>query len=83
MLVQELFEGKWSGKVKDKWHPPEGFFDQSAADIAHGLKKASKNLAQAMDRLDFYINRAGDNLSGSAKKRLKSAKAKLEALYKD
>jgi len=41
----------WSKDVEAKWHPPEGFFEQPAEKIARGLKDASKDLAQAMDRL--------------------------------
>ncbi|MEZ4689908.1 MAG: hypothetical protein R3A12_06880 [Ignavibacteria bacterium] len=59
--------------VKTHWHPEEGFFGQSSEKIAEGLKSASDSLAQAMDRLDFYINRAGSNLiSVKIKKGLKS-----------
>jgi F0F1-type ATP synthase membrane subunit b/b' len=80
MLVNELFEAKkWSGKVDGKWKPEEGFFDQSGAKIAAGLLAASKDEAQAMQRLNFYMNRAGKNLDDKAKARLEVAKAKLEA----
>lgn len=72
---------KWSGDVKTKWHPKEGFFDRSASEIASGLKSASDDLKQAMSRLNFYINRAGDNLSSEDKSRLELAKNKLSALY--
>lgn len=36
-----------------------------------------------MARLNFYINRAGDNLSNDDKARLESAKEKLSAAYDD
>jgi len=71
----------WSQEVKTKWHPPEGFFEQSAQDVAEGLKNASDSLAQAMDRLNFYINRAGDNLSPERKATLEKAKKILDSLY--
>lgn len=71
----------WSGDVKTKWHPPEGFFEQSADKIAEGLAKASDSLAQAMDRLNFYINRAGKNLSDERKATLEQAKKILDGLY--
>jgi len=71
----------WSGDVKTKWHPPEGFFEQSAEKIAEGLKAASDSLAQAMDRLNFYINRAGTNLSEERKATLEKAKKILDQLY--
>ena len=81
MLLSELFEEKWSGKVKAKWEPPEGFFTRSSSRIATGLKSSSKDLRQAMSRLNFYINRAGGNLSAEDHERLEDAKKKLQKLY--
>lgn len=78
----ELNEKKWSGKVETSWHPEEGFFTQSAAKIASELKANSKDLKQAMSRLNFYINRAGKNLSADDAERLEAAKEKLHDLYK-
>lgn len=69
----------WSEEVKPKWHPPKGFFTQSAEDIAQGLKDNSDSLRQAMDRLDFYINRAGDKLEDPEK--FERAKVILHDLY--
>lgn len=85
MLLKQLLalnEEKWSASVKEKWHPPEGFFTKSSAAIAAGLKAESKDLKQAMSRLNFYINRAGINLSSDDIKRLEGAKEKLRSLYK-
>lgn len=77
-LANTLTAEKWSGKVDTKWSPPEGFFSRSAQDIANGLMRASEDYAQAMSRLNFYINRAGDNLSAEDKSRLEHAKSLLE-----
>jgi hypothetical protein len=71
----------WSGDVKSKWTPPEGFFTRSAEKIASGLKRSSENLKQAMARLNFYRNRSGKNLSAEDKARLKNAAEKLRNLY--
>ena len=71
----------WSGKVKTKWKPPEGFFKQSAGKIASGLKSASKDLGQATSRLNFYIYRAGGNIPEPEMAKLQSAKKKLRKLY--
>jgi len=71
----------WSADVETKWHPPEGFFEQSAEEVAKGLKDASDSLAQAMDRLNFYINRAGAKLSEERKVELEKAKKILDELY--
>lgn len=62
-ILTVLSEKNWSDQVKTTWEPPEGFFTQSAPKIAAGLKSASKDLQQAMSRLNFYINRAGHNLN--------------------
>lgn len=69
----------WSEHVKTKWHPEPGFFEQSAEAIAEGLKDNSDSLRQAMDRLDFYINRAGDKLEDPEK--FERAKVILHNLY--
>ena len=76
-----LDEAKWSGKVKVKWHPKEGFFTQSAADIASGLKNNSKSAAQAQSRLSFYINRSGNNLSDERRSALEKARGILSKSY--
>jgi hypothetical protein len=76
--MRKVFEKRWSADVETKWSPPEGFFKQSASKIATGLMAASKNRGQAMSRLNFYINRAGENLSADDRKRLDSAKVKLQ-----
>lgn len=76
-ILQELVtlnESQWSSAVHQKWTPPEGFFTKSAKAIATGLLNASKSEAQAMARLNFYINRAGKNLSVKDQARLEGAK---------
>ena len=78
----ELFlEKKWSGKVETKFKPKEGIFTKSAEEIAKYLKNNSDDLKQAMSRLNFYINRSGENLSKSRKETLEAAKNKLRKLY--
>ncbi len=80
--MEEENKNLWSGDVKTHWHPEEDFFKQYSEKIAEGLKAASDGLAQAMDRLDFYINRWGSNLSDTAKTNLEKAKEILRGLYK-
>lgn len=80
--IKELSEAQWSADVKEKWHPPEGFFTKSAIAIAVGLKNSSKDLKQAMSRLNFYINRAGSNLSNTDQTRLEKAKKELHDLFR-
>jgi hypothetical protein len=59
----------------------EGFWNGSASSIASGLKAKSKDLKQAMSRLNFYINRGGENLSDADKSRLEGAKDALHKAY--
>lgn len=76
-----MSEDKWSGGVQTKYSPPEGLFKQSAEAIADQLAKDSNSLKQAMSRLNFYINRAGDNLSGERKSELERAKGLLRKKF--
>lgn len=81
--LDALKESIWSSTVHSKWTPPEDFFTQSADKIARGLKSASKDLKQAMSRLNFYINRAGKNLTDKDHTRLERAKNVLSKLYEN
>lgn len=75
---------KWSAKVTtDSTHPDEGLFNKSASAIAKALasKKVSpKGPASGMRMLNFYINRAGKNLSASRHTELEKAKTKLSEI---
>lgn len=58
--LYDILEG-WVDKVKPKWHPKEGLFTgDNPQEIADYLLKHSKDKGQAMQRLVFYMNRAGD-----------------------
>ncbi len=74
---------KWSAKVDtDSTHPDEGLFNEDAATIAKALasqKVSPKGPASGMRMLNFYINRAGDNLSEERHAELESAKKLLSA----
>jgi tRNA(adenine34) deaminase len=75
---------KWSAKVDtDSTHPDEGLFSKSASSIAKALasKKVSpKGPASGMRMLNFYINRAGKNLSKERHAELEKAKTKLSEI---
>jgi tRNA(adenine34) deaminase len=75
---------KWSAKVTtDSTHPDEGLFNQSPSAIAKALasKRVSpKGPASGMRMLNFYINRAGKNLSASRKAELEKAKTQLSGI---
>ena len=75
---------KWSAKVDtDSTHPDQGLFNQTAATIAKSLasKKVSpKGPASGMRMLNFYINRAGKNLSKERHAELEKAKTLLSGI---
>ncbi len=72
---------RWSAAVTtDSTHPQKGLFNQSATAIARSLasKRVSpKGPASGMRMLNFYINRAGKNLSASRRRVLERAKTLL------
>ena len=62
-LKEYISEKNWTDDVKTKWHPEEGLFTRKDPKyIADYLLKNSKDRKQAMSRLVFYMNRAGENL---------------------
>lgn len=81
MNLREYCERLWSADIETHWTPPEGFFSKSAEEIASGLKSKSKDLKQAMGRLNFYKNRAGKNLSDAEKSKLDHAKELLDKKF--
>jgi len=78
---------KWSAKVTtDSTHPDEGLFNEDAQMIAKKLasKKVSpKGPASGMQMLNFYINRAGKNLSKARQAELEKAKDILSQIIAD
>jgi tRNA(adenine34) deaminase len=72
---------KWSAKVDtDSTHPDDGLFNKSASAIAKALASkdvSPKGPASGMRMLNFYINRAGKNLSKERHAELEKAKARL------
>ena len=78
---------KWSASVTtDSTHPHAGLFNQDAKTIAAELfsKKVSpKGPSSGMRMLNFYINRAGRNLSEERLKVLERAKQILSQKIAD
>ena len=74
---------KWSGAVTDKetFHTPPGLFKESADKIARFMKSHSDSLKQAIDRINFYKERAGKNLSDEEKNKLDDAMNKVRELF--
>ena len=83
VTTPSMEDKKWSALVtkKEKWHPPEGLFKKSAKTIADTLIRASKDKRQAISRLQFYINRAGHNLTAGDLNRLEEAKKLIQKHY--
>jgi hypothetical protein len=84
---------KWSNEVTEHDHPfalPPGVFksadpDVIAAALQHSAEDpkrgASDPYRTAMSMLDFYINRAGKNLSGTDREALDRAKTALRKRF--
>jgi hypothetical protein len=84
---------KWSAEVmrrSDALDLEEGVFrDRSPRRIAESLRRSAdrskrkKGTAHqsAMSMLNFYINRAGKNLSAAKKRRLEKAKDELRRIH--
>ena len=72
---------KWSAEVDtDSTHPDQGLFLKSPRTIANALatqKVSPKGPASGMRMLNFYINRAGKNLSKERLAKLEEAKQLL------
>jgi hypothetical protein len=70
---------RWSKDVRTHYHPPPGLFaNGSAKTIAATLLREAPSEAIAMDRLNFYINRAGSNLTVERRRVLENAKRYLK-----
>lgn len=70
----------------DSTHPEPGLFNKNASTIARSLasKKVSpKGPASGMRMLNFYINRAGKNLSEERKAELEKAKDLLSEIVRN
>ena len=66
----------WSKNATEKggYTPPEGTFAKSGKEVADQLLKDSKDAAQAMQRLMFYINRSGKSIKPEQMTELNKAK---------
>jgi hypothetical protein len=80
--AQEDSTKRWSGNVKTlSTFPPPGLYKKDAATIARVMatKKVSPNgIGSAIRMVQFYINRAGKNLSVTRKRELEKAKRLLQ-----
>ncbi len=73
---------KWVRDVKtDSTHPPEDLFTKDAETIARAMasKKVSpKGIGSGIRMIQYFINRAGENLPAARKKELEKAKKLLQ-----
>jgi tRNA(adenine34) deaminase len=73
---------RWSATVETvSTYPPKDLYTKDAATIARVMatKKVSpKGLGSAIRMVQFYINRAGKNLSATRKRELEKAKTLLQ-----
>ncbi len=78
---------KWSAKVDtDSTHPDKGLFNRSASTIAKALASrevSPKGPVSGMRMLNFYVNRAGENLSSKRRAELEKAKTLLSKFIED
>jgi hypothetical protein len=83
MAEKKAEKKHWVRNVKTlSTSPPEGLFTKDAQTIALAMarKKASpKGIGSGIRMIQFFINRAGKNLSPERKRELEKAKSILQA----
>ncbi len=84
---------KWSGKVSKTsialdleegvftWNNPKKIAQSLKNSAENSTRRKTKPFQSAMSMLNFYINRAGNNLKPERKKILEQAKIELRKLY--
>lgn len=83
---------RWIKKVQETSFAmslPSGLFTRSSRAIAEGLKQAvmesnrtkGTKFQSAMSMLNYYINRAGKNLTTKERARLEQAKIELRKIF--
>lgn len=92
-VTAKAHRSRWSADVTEHSHAldlqPKVFKLDDPAEIARSLRRSAEQSRQrkstpfrsAMSMLNFYINRAGKNLSQRDRRRLERAKDELRALY--
>ncbi len=83
-LIQET-EEKWAQEVtkKEKFHPPEGTFkEKNAPDIAKIISQNwTASYQTTMSRLNFFLNRGGENIPNDIKSKVENAKEIVRKHY--
>ncbi|MGH9667733.1 MAG: DUF3175 domain-containing protein [Bryobacteraceae bacterium] len=74
-------KNRWVAKVNtEATHPPAGLFKKSASSIARALasrRVSPKGPASGMSMLNYFINRAGRQLTAARRAELEKAKTLL------
>ena len=85
----------WSGEVTRNsdaldlersvftWKDPKRIAKSLAASARQSKRRKGSPLQSAMSMLNFYVNRAGANLSAERKKTLDKAKDELRAIFSE
>jgi Protein of unknown function (DUF3175) len=83
MAEKKAEKRRWVSKVKTvSTYPPEGLFTKDAATIARAMasKEVSpKGIGSGIRMIQYFINRAGQNLPAERKEELEKAKRILQA----
>ena len=81
-LIEEA-EEKWSNEVHGRFHPPEGTFkEKSAEEIARIISQNWRaSLQTTMARLNFFLNRGGENISPEIRAKVNHAKEIVRKHY--
>ena len=87
MAEKKAAKKRWVRNVKTvSTYPPEGLFTKDAQTIARAMarKKVSpKDIGSGIRMIQFFINRAGKNLSPERKRELEEAKSILQARVRE
>lgn len=84
LFENEEKEDNWSKAVTEheKFHPPEGTFSKNPQEIARIISQNKRASYQtAMSRLNFFLNRGGENISPDMRARVNKAKDILRKMY--
>jgi hypothetical protein len=76
-------EEKWSQEVKEHFHPPEGTFSQGSAEkIANVISQNGRaSYKTTMARLNFFLNRGGENVPPEVRAKVNRAKEIIKKKY--
>ena len=87
MAEKKAAKKRWVRNVKTvSTYPPEGLFTKDAQTIARVIARkevSPKGIGSGIRMIQFFINRAGKNLSPERKRELEEAKKILQARVRE